>query len=262
MVLADFTDSLCTSFSVSNCLIISLSDRPVFRCDAENVVEVEGEGWSEEIPPTSKFDMILCDLPRRTERVWVNVGESEYRLNREWLKIRQIMQYLKEDGVALFTYNYLSFTNQYGEAIRDFLNYSELSVVGNFTVSDNGREGELIALQKGRFDTIFAAEIDHETDLPLLAANFKESTPEENLRDGVIIPVHRFPGIEPTRWCEQLDALESDYKRYQQRSLEELIVDDTRAYPPRTHENHENSILIPLLGSDTKRIFLDVASLP
>jgi hypothetical protein len=207
------------------------------------------------IPKNSLYDLILGDLPLGANLVDWNDGRKTLRFQRNWLEILTSLDFLAENGTALFLLEPLGFSTSKGAAFERELNERGFFVNAFINCPEGTLEPEaavtpiLAALSRVPKNQIFVAELLDESQAREVARAHFSTTTEGDLARGGYINCGDFSGFHRIKIRKQIERLETQYKTYEEYTLGDLAVEINYARTGEQLQERDNAIYIPRIGN-------------
>lgn len=233
-------------------LQISISDFSIFKLAHSSLQRVNGFHWENDLSKVDRFDLILGDLPIGMNRVDFAFGSKTRKIRRNWIQILKSVDYLNENGKAIFLIEPSGFNTLEGIKLEEILNSKGYYVNAIFNMPEGILMPEicivpvLILVTKKQTKSIFVAELLDESQSKQVANNYYSGKVVGDLIQGMEIEPKGFHGFKNIKIKQQIERLETQYKEYEECKFEEIIKEIHTVIKDSNHfVEKQNSIYVP-----------------
>lgn len=209
----------------------------------------------QDIQKETFFDVILGDLPLGMNQVDWDDGGKIIRAQRNWIEILRSLSSLNQEGTALFLLEPRGFGSASGAEFEKELNSRGFFVNAIFNCPNKILEPEtaitpiLAAISLRPSTQLFVAELLDAEQAQLIAHNYFASKDGGDLASGKYVALGSYTGFNQIKIRQQIERLETQYKNYEEHSLEDLAVEINCVKSGDQLQERENSVYVPKVGN-------------
>lgn len=169
--------------------------------------------------------------------------------------INRSLDFISDDGYGLFVSEPGSLISGGKMDIKSLLEKKGFSVVAMLDLPKGFFEpltsisSALILVKKALFEDVFIGEIQNPQQSYDLLDNFFKSTPGGSLSTGLLINAANFPGFQKWKITQQINALETEYKKFTEKKLSQIALQINLGKTGEQFTEAENTVYIPKLGT-------------
>lgn len=248
----EFIEKWIDYTSPSSILHITQSEYPVFFI--ENNPRVLDIKSSEYLRRPQNFDLIIGDLPFGMPNVEYNFQGKKLRIPYNWREIIQSLEFLNQDGTALYVLEPLGFGSERGRRFEAALSTAGFYVSGYLRLPQGSVYPQtqitpiLAVISRREIPFVFVAEMDDFTCREEIVKAYFESDEYRIKNPSSFILPGTFHGFGRLRVQSQLERLELQYENYTQWTLGNLATGINSVPSGGTFAEIPNSIYIPKIG--------------
>ncbi|WP_446010115.1 RNA-binding domain-containing protein [Candidatus Electrothrix sp.] len=254
---ASFVNELISLARLKSYLNIAASNFFVFENVQFDTRVVFGlYSWERCLSKIDKFDLILGDLPLAMGRPELyEFGKNKLKIRCNWREILKSLQYLSENGLAIFIVEPYGFGISEGKKLEAALNSEGYFISAIFNAPEGILRPEtsitpvFVVIKKGKTNSVFIAELLDESQAHQVAKNYHSGIIAEDLARGMMIEKGTFQGFPRIRIKQQIEKLETQYKEYKAYSIGDIAREVNSVAQGKEHCEKRNSLYIPKIGN-------------
>lgn len=238
--------------SPSSILHITLSEYPVFFIENNpNVLDIESSDY---LRGPHNFDLIIGDLPLGISNVEYNFHGKKLKIPYNWKQILQSLEFLNQNGTALYVLEPLGFGSERGRRFEAALSRAGFYVSGYLrlpqgSVYPHAQITPILAvISRREIPFVFVAEMDDFACMEEIVRAYFEPDEHRIKNPSSFILPGTFHGFGRRRVQRQLERLQFQYENYTQWTLGNLATGITTVPSGGTFAEIPNSIYIPKIG--------------
>ena len=247
-IVESFTKTLILELQPASILHLELSNFSVFTIAENNCTQVNN---LKDIPLESKYSFIAGDFDFSNERVDFDFGERKVKLKRNWYELIYSLQFLENNGTALFLLEPTVFSSTQSRNLKNVLNSRGYFVSAIFNAPNSILQPEtsispiFILITKEPSESTFVAELLNEKQSAEVAESYRSNLDWYNLKKGMQIPANSFYSFHKIKIKHQIEKLETQYKNFKKYTIKELSSEINYVRHNETLQEKDNSIYIP-----------------
>ena len=245
-ILNAFVNSLIDRLEIKSVLVLDHSEFKMF--DGVTCEEKQVSSYSEGVPASGKWDLIVANLPINMKSK-LNGKSISYVAK----TILTSIELLNEKG-HIFSVAEPRLMGNDSRGIRALLK-GGASVSGLIDSPDGllkpytNLRVPFFLISKSKAIEEFIGELVDRDQVDSLAKNFIDKVSGNSLEQGVLVKPNNFDGFPRWKVQQQIQALETEYKEFETRKLGDLLRSINSVEPKSEFKNLPNSLYIPRVGT-------------
>ena len=247
-IVENFINALISKLEPASILHLELSNFLVFAIAENNCTQVNN---LKDILLESKYDFIAGDFAFSNECVDFDFGERKVKLKRNWYELIYSLQFLENDGTALFLLEPTVFSSTQSSNLKNVLNSRGYFVSAIFNAPDSILQPEtsispiFTLITKEPSESTFVAELLDKKQSAEVIESYRSNLDWYDLKKGMQIPANSFYSFHKIKIKHQIEKLETQYKNFNKYTIEELSTEINYVRHNETLQEKNNSIYIP-----------------
>ncbi|MCI5136950.1 MAG: hypothetical protein D3922_00725 [Candidatus Electrothrix sp. AR1] len=182
-------------------------------------------------------------------------GGNKLKVRSNWGMILHSLQYLSENGIAIFLVEPYGFGLGGGKRLEEALNFEGYFVSAILNAPEGILRPEtsitpvFVVIKKDETNSVFIAELLNESQARQVPKDYYSGVIARDLTRGMVIEKGTFQGFNRIRIKQQIEKLETQYKGYEEYSIGDITREINSMAQGKTFLEKENSIYIPKIGN-------------
>jgi len=253
IVVNGLLQALKANTPTERCLYLKISNFGQAPDRIDGFQALKGFGWEASIGNSDTFDFIFANLPLGMNRVEHNIGDASFKVRRNWIELHKTLNYLSEDGIALFLVGPSAFSLNEGVKFLEAVNNQGFHLSAIYRAPENLLQPEtgitpvLVQISRAECESIFVGELNTPEQVARLIENRARGRISKTPTEGMEL-VGAFHSFDRINTELQLQALETQYKKYKRHPLSDLLTEINSVQNGDKFEEVANSIYIQKMG--------------
>ena len=197
-------------------------------------------------------DLPFGDMPRRK---WKSGSGKELSLEDSRIALFESIEHLDKNGRGYFVVEPHGFFGARTNKVIEELSRQGFFVEGYFRTPEGilsphtPLRPSIACVSRSSSDCLFVGELATVVDAQTIAENFLTLNDSGSARQGTFVTRDEFRGFDQLRVVDQISNLRTQYKDYDDRTIDELSLEINTVRSGGSFDEQENAVYIPRIGN-------------